>query len=191
MAGPEARATDNQGEYAVRGAGLVSCAVFNQSREKHDDVYLVVAAWIDGYITAANQYAPDTYDAAPFESTELFLTIAGQYCRDHPKVPVVAVLLDVMKRIWPDRLTRKSEKVPITHSGHSTRLYVEIIRRMQRKLQSAGYYKGPIDGTFSSRTIEALKAFQKSIAFKPTGFPDQATLWRLLQGKGSVHQLQG
>lgn len=184
LAASDAHAANGRGQYAVRGAGLVNCADFNQARGKHGDVYLVVAAWIDGYITGVNQYAANTYDVAPFESTELFMTILGGYCEDHPKDPVFGVLLDSFKQLWPDRLIHESEKIPITGSGHETRLYVEIIERVQRKLESAGYYKGPVNGAFSPGTVDALKEFQESIGFKATGFPDQATLWRLLRGKG-------
>lgn len=181
--GAAPRASDDRGAYAVRGVGLVTCATFSQARANHGDAYVAVAAWVDGYITGINQYAANTYDVAPFESTELFMQVASQYCRDHPQNRIFPVLLDVFKRLWPDRLTHASAKSPIAGAGHTTKLYVAIIERMQRKLQSGGYYKGPVNGEFSAQTVGALKAFQESIAFKPTGFPDQATLWRLLQGK--------
>lgn len=181
LAVPNARAADQRGGYAVRGAGLMSCAVFNQARKDKGDAYLVVAAWIDGYITGVNQYAAKTYDVAPFESTELFMNVVGQYCGGHPQARVFGVLLDLFKQLWPDRLADKSDKVPVAGSGHATRLYVEVVERMQRKLKASGDYSGSIDGKLSAETVEALKKYQRAIGFKPTGFPDQATLWRLLR----------
>jgi peptidoglycan hydrolase-like protein with peptidoglycan-binding domain len=61
-------------------------------------------------------------------------------------------------------------------------LYEEVLRRVQQKLASAGFYRGPIDGTYDAKTRKAMQAYQTSVNLQPTGFPDQATLWRLLHG---------
>jgi len=183
LTGSHVRAADDQGQFAIRGAGLINCALFSQARKNQEKAYLVTAAWVDGYITGVNQHATDAYDISPFESTELLMAIVDEHCQNHPKDPVFGVLLNLFKQLWPDRLLQKSEKVTITTPGRETQHYVEIIERIQRKLQAGGYYKGPISGKFSSETVEALKGFQRSVDFNPTGFPDQATLWRLLRSQ--------
>jgi peptidoglycan hydrolase-like protein with peptidoglycan-binding domain len=57
-----------------------------------------------------------------------------------------------------------------------------VLRRVQQKLAAAGFYRGPIDGNYDASTQKAMQAFQTSVKLQPTGFPDQATLWRLLHG---------
>ncbi len=42
-----------------------------------------------------------------------------------------------------------------------TNLTPEVITSIQNALQSAGYYKGPIDGAIGSQSIAALKSFQR------------------------------
>ena len=183
-----ARSEDNRGQYAVRGAGLISCALYVQERAARDDVYLITAAWVDGYITGINQYASDTYDLLSFESTELLMAILDKHCQKNPADPVFGVLRSLFKKLWHDRLTGKSDKITIAVGKREARHYVQLINRVQEKLRAGGFYKGPIDGAFSPRTMEAVKRFQKSIEFEATGFPDQMTLWRLMRSEKKVER---
>ena len=176
-----ARSEDDQGQYAVRGAGLINCALFVQARAARDDAYLVVAAWVDGYVTGINQHAQDTYDVLSFEGTELLMAVVDEHCQRNPADPVFGVLTKLFEQLWPDRLTSRSDKVPVNVGERQAQHYVELIERMQRALSARAFYAGPIDGEMSPPTVEALKRFQASIAFEATGFPDQTTLWRLLR----------
>ncbi len=175
------RSADSKGQYAVRGAGLISCALLVEARKAKSDAYLVTAAWVDGYVTGINQYAPDTYDELSFESTELIMAILDEHCKKHPADPVFGVINSLFKQVRDDRLKAKSEKVNVTAGPRSARHYVEVIRRVQAKLHGRGFYNGPVNGEFTPQTVAAIKKFQKSIDFEPTGFPDQTTLWRLLR----------
>lgn len=60
-------------------------------------------------------------------------------------------------------------------------LYVATVRSIQRALAERKLYRGEIDGIYTDATRAAVIAFQTDIKFAPTGFPDQATLWRLLR----------
>lgn len=174
-----APAADNEGQYGVRGAGLVSCAVFERERATRSDVYHVVAGWIDGYITGVNQYAEDTYDATSFESTELLAALIGEHCEKHPETPVFTAVNTLVKQIAEDRLRAPSEKVIVAVDDRKALLYEEAVRRVHEKLSQRGFYRGEITGTYDQKSEEAMGAFQKSIDLEPTGFPDQLTLWRL------------
>lgn len=178
-----ARAEDDKGQYAVRGAGLINCALFVQARATRDDAYLVVAAWADGYVTGINQHARETYDVLSFEGTELLMAVVDQHCQQNPTDPVFGVLTKLFEQLWPDRLTSRSDKVAVRVGEREAQHYVELIGRMQRALSAGGFYVGPIDGELSPPTVEALKRFQVSIDFEGTGFPDQTTLWRLLRNE--------
>lgn len=174
---------DSKGQYAVRGAGLVSCELFVESRNTRSDAYLVIAAWADGYVTGTNEYAPETYDLLSFESTELLMAILDEHCRDHPSDPVFGVLNSLFGEIRADRLQEQSAKVTVALGGREARLYVELIRRAQRLLLDQGLYDGPVTGEFTEQTASAIERYQASIDFEPTGFPDQTTLWRLFRSE--------
>lgn len=174
-----ANAADEQGQFGVRGAGLVSCAVFEHARATRSEVYHVVAAWMDGYITGANQYANNTYDIASFESTELLTAMVSDYCKQHPDVLVFAVVNSLVKKFATHRLHNLSRKQRIVLGKRRTLLYTEIIHRMQGRLSDYSFYHGKIGDGFTPQVEKALAAFQTSIGLKSTGFPDQLTLWRL------------
>jgi hypothetical protein len=180
---PRVRADDSRGQHAVRGAGLISCGLYTEQRDAKSDVYLMTAAWIDGYVTGINQHAADTYDLLPFEGAELLMSILDKHCRAHAKDPVFGVLNSLFKQLWPDRLTTRSDKTAIDVGDQKTELYQAVISRIQQHLHARGLYDGPVNGAFSLQTIDALKRFQTSIAFEATGFPDQMTLWRLLRSE--------
>lgn len=47
---------------------------------------------------------------------------------------------------------------------------------VQQTLKLAGYWPGPVDGTWTDALTEALKAFQTSLGVEPTGKVDAATI---------------
>jgi hypothetical protein len=171
---------DSLDQFSVRGAGLIDCTTFKQELHKKSPEYLMMGGWIDGYITGINKYAPETYDATSFESTELFAEFTKNHCQKNPQDSLYAVINSIIDQRWEDRIKRKSQLVGVQLGEYGTQLYTETITRMQKKLATKGFYKLPITGQFDSETITALAAFQKTIkGYKATGFPDQATLWAL------------
>lgn len=176
-----ASAADGNGQFAIRGAGLISCAMYAREHDARGDIYKIVSSWVDGYITGINQFSPDAYDWLPFETTELLLEIVDRHCKTHPSDPVFGVLENLFGKLKDERLREKSEKITISVGKYKADHYVELIRRVQRALKKDGFYGGDVNGEFTPETSSAVGAFQKSIGFEPTGFPDQATLWRLLR----------
>ncbi|GAA0453545.1 hypothetical protein Aca07nite_65950 [Actinoplanes capillaceus] len=47
---------------------------------------------------------------------------------------------------------------------------------VQQTLKLAGFWTGPVDGTWTDELTEALKAFQKDLGVEPTGTVDAATI---------------
>jgi hypothetical protein len=174
-----ALAATEEGRYAVRGAALVSCAIYERERKIQSPVYQVIGAWIDGYISGLNQGAPGIYDVASFESTELIAALLSEHCSKNPNDSLFAVLKLLTDKIAANKLTEPSEKVRVKRGERSVLLYSEILMRLQHKLAAMGYYTGTIDGAYSEATQQAIRRYQESIALNPTGFPDQLTLWRL------------
>jgi alkanesulfonate monooxygenase SsuD/methylene tetrahydromethanopterin reductase-like flavin-dependent oxidoreductase (luciferase family) len=179
----EAAAADPQGQFGVRGAALVSCEVYETERNARSEAYSMIASWMDGYITATNQHSADTYDVASFESTELAAALVSEYCKQHPDTLVFAVVNALVEQFRGNRLLAPSEKVVVTGNDQSVALYKELVKRVQEKMAAAGFYEGEADGDYNDQTREAMAAYQRSIDFDPTGFPDQLTLWRLFTDK--------
>lgn len=55
------------------------------------------------------------------------------------------------------------------------------VSQVQRRLNARGYDAGPVDGLMGSKTMDSLKAFQKSKGLSATGIIDAATSMALLK----------
>lgn len=51
-----------------------------------------------------------------------------------------------------------------------------LVQETQQRLQERGYYNGPVDGIFGTRTYEAILAFQEANGLTPDGIAGAATL---------------
>lgn len=176
-----AHAEDSSGKFAVKGAGTLPCKVLTAEREKKSNGYFLIGGWVEGYLSAHNRYVDDTFDITSFESTELLLAVIGDHCAKHPEDRLYPVVNALVQKLADDRLKTTSERIRIGEGTRATLLYQSTIRRIQEALTARQFYQGEADGVFSEATKTALAAFQKDIQFEPTGFPDQATLWRLLR----------
>ena len=177
--GLAAKAATPDGQYAVRGAALVPCSIYVRERAEGTALYQTMAAWVDGYISGINQQATGVFDVASFESTELIAALLNEHCTRNPDDRLYSVVVLLVNRMAQNALEIASQKVEVRVQDRKVMLYVETIRRMQQKLGSLGVYVGKVDGRFGPALQEAIAAYQRSIAFDPTGFPDQLTLWRL------------
>jgi hypothetical protein len=174
-------AEDSSGRFAVKGAGTLPCKVFTAEREKKSNGYFLIGGWLEGYLSAHNRYVDDTFDITSFESTELLLAVIGDHCVKHPEDRLYPVVNAMVTKLAEDRLRTSSERVRVVDGPRATVLYEATLRRIQEALAARKLYEGEADGTFSETTKSALAAFQKEIQVEATGFPDQATLWRLLR----------
>ena len=75
-----AQSYDTKDLCTVLGAALASCALFVKERADKGEVYLMTAAWVDRFITGANQYSSDTYGLMSLEITELLLSVVNAHC---------------------------------------------------------------------------------------------------------------
>lgn len=178
---PTAQAADASTKFALKGAGFLPCQLFVAEREKRSNVYYLIGGWVEGYVSAYNQLTADTYDITSFESLELLLGVIDNHCRANATDPLFRVVASIVNQISDDRIVAESPMVEIAEGEAKTRLYRETIGRIQTALTELGLYKDAIDGRWTDATRAALIAFQSDIGFETTGFPDQATLWRLLR----------
>ena len=174
-------AADGNGKFAMKGAGFLPCQIFVKARESRSNTYYMIGGWVEGYVSAHNRYAKDTYDIFSFESLELMLNVIQNHCRTNPDDRLHAVVNSIVISLQPDRLRRESPRVRIADGMRNIALRRETIRRVQSSLSDRGLYKGEADGRFTDETKSALLAFQSDLEFETTGFPDQTTLWRLFR----------
>jgi len=176
-----AAAADHTESFAMKGAGFLPCQIYVKAREDKSNVYYMIGGWVEGYISAHNRYAEDTFDVLSFESLELLLTVIQTHCDANPGHRLHAVVNSIIASLQPDRLTEASPRVQITEGERKTTLHRETIRRVQDRLTGLGLYDAAVDGRYTEATKAALMAFQSDLNFETTGFPDQTTLWRLLR----------
>lgn len=165
--------------FSVRGAGLLDCAAFTDVRAHNEEAYAMVGGWIDGYLTAVNRYESDTYDITSFESTELIVKILANHCADNPEHRLFPVLSSVVERLRDSRIRAPAAIVGVRQGAQQATLYQPTLVRVQERLIDSGYLSGGASGEFDDATRQALMAYQQSLAYNPTGFPDQGTLWHL------------
>ena len=175
-----AHAADSAGKFSIRGAGLLSCKAYLEERAARSDLYFLIGGWLDGYITARNQFQPSTYDVTTFESSELLLLIMENHCKGHPQDGLFAVVNSLLGKIHAERLQQGAPFVNIRVGTRRTSLYEPTVARIQKALEAKGLLSDPATGEFDEPTRKALAAFQSSIGYESSGFPDQATLWKLL-----------
>ena len=181
-----AHATDANQAYALRGVGMLLCESYLQAMEKKSSTWYMIGGWLDGYVTATNKHAPDTYDALSFESTDLVASVLASHCKGHPKDPIAAVLNAMLAKFQDDRVRTRSPRVKGQVGDQEFVMYAEVLQRVQDRLSALGLYQGEREPQFGEKTREALTAFQRNNDLQPTGLPDQFTLWRLLrQSKGN------
>ncbi|WP_300441454.1 peptidoglycan-binding domain-containing protein [Zoogloea sp.] len=175
----QALALDAKGDFAIDGGGGRQCSAFSEAAKKKNTDYFLFGGWVEGYVSATNQYAKDTYDITPWQTTELLLAALGQYCEKNPKQPFIVAVNSMLGVLQPGRLQAKSELVMIQTDKGGVALYKAVIEAMQRKLAEDKLYAGPKDGAFSPALKDALRDFQVRSKLLATGFPDQLTLNRL------------
>lgn len=176
-----APAADSDNRFAMKGAGFLPCQVLVTEREKRSNAYYMIGGWIEGYTSAYNKLNPDTYDVLAFESLEMLLVVMDQHCASNPNDRLYAVLDSMIAKIAAERIREESPRIEVVAGERKAHLYRETIRRVQAELKKRGLYKDETDGRYTDATRSAIIAFQTDIGFEATGFPDQATLWRLLR----------
>lgn len=171
-----AQAADEAENFAVKGAGLARCVDYIEARQSNAPAFYQFGGWINGYLTALNQLKPETYDLAPWQSSDLLAGVILRNCRENPEKRFINTVATMVASLNAQRLLTKSPLVE-AHAGETRiRVYQELLRRTQEKLAENGLYQGEPNGLFDQQTEDGLRAYQKAGRLTETGLPDQATL---------------
>ncbi|MXP43082.1 peptidoglycan-binding domain-containing protein [Allopontixanthobacter sediminis] len=167
--------------FAVEGAGRLDCASFNTARQdKSSAEYQRMIGFVEGYLSAANRYEPNTFDLTPWHNAAAFDIILNSHCAEHGQDTLISVVQRMVTGLRPVRIASFSPLVEVGDETHKTYVYETILGRAQAALKTRGLYSGEETGKFSPEMREALKAFQRQASLDATGVPDPATLWFLL-----------
>ncbi len=177
----QVNATDSKGNFAVEGVGKLTCQQYLAIRENSPDAFREYAGWIDGYLSALNQYLPATFDLVPWQRTDLLQLSVARLCEKSREMPFFRAVDILAKGLSEKRLIEQSDRVEFAVSGADQTFFVykEILRQAQQELIRQGYLKGAADGVLGEQTKKAFLAYQKDHDILTTGLPDQLTLFGL------------
>lgn len=185
---PVAIASD--GQFAVEEYGRVGCAEFTAARTNKDGAaYARIMGFVQGYLTAANRYEVDTFDLSPWHNAPAFDLILDKHCQDKPKDTLVATLQMMVSAFRPLRVAKPSPIVKVSDGQKYLFVYDAILRRAEMVLKARGYLAAttipaaattPQPYAYTPVLREAFRKYQTDKGLDPTGLPDTATLWTLL-----------
>lgn len=167
--------------FAVEGAGRLDCSTYIQARkDKGSGEFQRMIGFVEGYLSAANRYESDTFDLTPWHNAMAFDMIIEAHCKSKPGDTLVSVVQRMVPGLRPLRVASFSPLLEVGDSSNKTFIYEALLKRSQAVLRNTGFYQGEIDGKFNEQTRNAVANFQKAKGLTPTGIPDPATLWMLL-----------
>jgi hypothetical protein len=176
VAASPAFAADNDGHYAVKGAGNTTCQDFLAARAEGGQRYFLYGGWIEGFLSAANLYEENTFDIVPWQNTDVLATALAAHCRGRDDTPFHLAVARVMQSEFPDRLKERSALVGMESGDKAVAVYAQVLRRLQERLRTLGHYDAAPTGADDAATREALRSFQQAQDLEATGLPDQVTL---------------
>ncbi len=180
-AAAQSQPDERTGQFAVEGAGRLSCSTFNQAKDdKGSAEYQRIIGFIEGFLSAANRYEPNTFDLSPWHNAAAFDLILAKHCAENPDDIMVSVVQKMVGALRPVRVAQFSPMVEVGSGENRAFVYKTIMKRAQAALRSQGLFNGSEDGEFSPQMRDALLAFQRKSDLYQTGVPDPATLWTLL-----------
>ena len=168
-------------QFAVEGAGMLTCERFIAARgDNASPDYQRMIGFVEGYLSAANLYEPNTFDLTPWHNAVALDMILEHHCAQYPEDRLVSVTQRMVVGFRPLRVARFSPLLEVGDGQNRAFVYETILRRAQAALQIRGLYSGPEDGQFTPALRQAFVAFQSEKGLSQTGVPDPATLWNLL-----------
>lgn len=169
---------DSGDAYAIKGAGIAKCSKFIEFREKKDNAYLIFGGWLEGYLTAMNQQQANTFDLAPWQSTQLLLIAVESLCKQKPEMQFQAAVQILINELSPQKISQGGKFVSIDKYIYQE----EMVKRIKNALKSRNLYNGNLDDPrYDDKLKASVKQFQKTIKLPQTGLPDQGTLYELFK----------
>lgn len=178
--GRSAHAATDDGNFAVERSGQATCSRFLKAQAEDPQEFTRYLGFLEGYLSAANRYEPNTFDLTPWHDTHALSVILATHCKEAPEESLGIAVQRFVGAVMPLRLASHSPMVRIERNGKTAEVYEAILKRAQIALGQRALYAGPLDGKYSTALGTAFESFQKNNSLDPTGIPDVPTLWVLL-----------
>jgi hypothetical protein len=175
-----AKASTKEGQFAVEEGGRVTCPTFTKAAAARSEAHHRYVGFVEGYLTAANRYEPNTFDLTPWHTPAALALILDTHCKKHPKDNLAMAAQRLVIAMAPVRLATYSNLVAVGEADKKTYVYATILKRAQSELARRGFFRGEANGVYTPETRDAFSQFQTLAKLDPTGIPDTATLWVLL-----------
>ncbi len=176
-----ALAADRNEAFSSRGLGIITCQRYLEEKAGNTESYPFFRSWLNGYLSAYNQFQPETFDISSGAPIEQLIAAVEQICEADPQRPFWAAASRLTRLLYDRRMTVKPELVNLTAGENTVTVTKAQVRRVQQALKDLGYQVGVVDGLYGGNTRRALEAFQQSESLPVTGLPDPATAAKLLQ----------
>ncbi|MCP3848642.1 MAG: peptidoglycan-binding protein [Gammaproteobacteria bacterium] len=176
-------ASDSEGRFAIRNAGMSTCQNFVETKKNSPEKMGLYFGWIDGYISAANQYTTETYDLVPWGNTLFLATLIENHCKNNPNERFYVSVNKLAASMMHKRLKEQSKLIETNYKGNKTYIYKRILKDIQTKLIELGLYMDKADGNYGPNTRKAIINFQNQNGLAQTGLPDQLTIYKVLRAK--------
>jgi len=173
---------DANGKFAVRNAGMIPCHEFINQKEKKSATYNLYMGWIDGYLSASNQYIDNTYDLVPWGNTVLLAELLANHCKNNLNQRFYIAVNQLAGVLLKQRLKKHSELIETSYNGNKSYIYQAVLLQVQQQLKKENFYNGKFHGKFDKPTRKSLEAYQKAKKLAITGLPDQLTLYMIFKG---------
>jgi hypothetical protein len=181
LAATAVRAADEEGSFAIKGAGVETCAAYLAARDRNPAAHAMFLGWLEGYLTAVNELSPGVFDVAFWRERGLLGALLEVNCRGEPDQRYGVVVRAMVKELKRSPLEEKSDLIEARIGERGVPLYRATLLKVEETLAARGIDPGEVDGRWDDAARRGLLEFQRSQdELTPTGLPDQATLAKLL-----------
>ncbi len=178
-----AQSADDNGQFAIDGAGAQQCKVYTNAWEQNSRDAYVFIGWLDGYVSGQNQANNQTFDLTPWQTSETMASLVYKACKNTPDDSFLLATIKVLRFLAPTKQSAQTALIKVEVEGQSVYLYQQTIDAIHKKLNSLEYLANSDNKTFNTKSQSALKKFQEKNGLPATGFPDQKSLIMLLLGQ--------
>jgi hypothetical protein len=175
-----AQAADTDGNYAVRGAGSMSCSDFTKSVDSADENIEEYLSWVQGNLSAHSRLMDDTFDVLPIIQPTAIGVILYNVCVSNPESTIEGASTSLINFMKEGRVRSMSEIIQLRNGESATALRQETLLRVRERLSEEGYLEAAGEDVTGPELRDALVAFQGDNALVSTGLPDPDTIIRLL-----------
>ena len=180
MAVGSTHAADDDGNFAIKGAGFAACPDYVEAYDGDSTDLLAYRSWLNGFVTGHNLLLAGTYDVAPVLPLDAQSDVMANICRNSAELRFAEAAIIMIVDMEALRLAAPSPTIELTEGDLTVQVPAEFVSRAQSALQELGHYQGAIDGIYGPGTRAAFSAFQEAEEIEVTGLPDTVTLVRLL-----------